>query len=175
MNLNKTTDNIVIISPGRINLIGEHLDYNGGYVFPATINHNISLKFSRTQNNQCLIISEGFGSFKIDINDTVNISSNHWENYILGVIDGINKIRPNKLEGFNCNITGDLPAGAGIASSAALECGIAKGLNHLFNLKINEQDLINLCVKAEHNFVKIIVELWTNIPYLKEKLKSLFS
>jgi len=173
MNLNKTTDNIVIISPGRINLIGEHLDYNGGYVFPATINHNISLKFSRTQNNQCLIISEGFGSFKIDINDTVNISSNHWENYILGVIDGINKIRPNKLEGFNCNITGDLPAGAGIASSAALECGIAKGLNHLFNLKINEQDLINLCVKAEHNFVKNNCGIMDQYSIFKGKAQKL--
>ena len=173
MNSNYMTDSIIIKSPGRINLIGEHLDYNGGYVFPGAINHNIILKFTKTQNNQCTIISEGFGSFSFNIQKPIKISSNHWENYILGVIHGIHKIRPDKLKGFNCEITSSLPEGAGIASSAALECGVAEGLNQLFNLNFSDHDLIDISVKAEHNFVKNNCGIMDQFSIIKGKAQKL--
>ena len=173
MNSNYMTDSIIIKSPGRINLIGEHLDYNGGYVFPGAINHNIILKFTKSQNNQCTIISEGFGSFSFNIQKPIKISSNQWENYILGVIHEINKIRPNKLKGFNCKITSTLPEGAGIASSAALECGVAEGLNQLFNLNLSDHDLVDISVKAEHNFVKNNCGIMDQFSIIKGKAEKL--
>ena len=148
MKSNKDIEQIIIKSPGRINLIGEHIDYNGGNVLPGSIKHKLTLKFYKTNNNQCTISSEGYGSFKFDIKQPLKISSNQWENYILGVVDGLNKKALNKLNGFDCVISGDLPIGAGIASSAALECGVAKGLNELFDLNINDEDLIDISCKA---------------------------
>ena len=111
---------IVVTSPGRINLIGEHIDYNGGSVLPGAIEHKLTFKFRESKNSLCSISSDGYGSFGFDIKKPLKISSKQWENYILGVVDGIDKILPNRLKGFNCSIIGDLPIGAGIASSAAL-------------------------------------------------------
>lgn len=164
---------IIVSSPGRINLIGEHIDYNGGSVLPGAIEHKLTLKFCKTNSSLCSISSEGYGSFEFDIKKPIKISSKQWENYVLGVVDGIDKIHPNRLKGFNCDIIGDLPIGAGIASSAALECGIAKGLNCLFDLKLSDAELIDVSCKAEHNFVKNkcgIMDQFTVIKGEKNKL-----
>ena len=75
------------------------------------------------------------------------------QNYILGVINGILKLRPKQLSAFDCDIEGNLPIGSGISSSAALECGITFGLNALFNLNLSELDQIKIAQKAEHDFV----------------------
>lgn len=164
---------IIVSSPGRINLIGEHIDYNGGSVMPGAINNKLTLKFCKTKSSLCSVGSEGYGSFEFDIKKPLKISSKQWENYILGVVDGIDKIHPNRLKGFNCDIIGDLPIGAGIASSAALECGIAKGLNCLFDLKLSDAELIDISCKAEHNFVKNkcgIMDQFTVIKAEKNKV-----
>ena len=144
---------ILVKSPGRINLIGEHIDYNGGHVLPAAIDLKVTLQIHKTENNLCIISSEDGGSFSFDIKQHLEISSTQWENYILGVVDGLKKKRHNQLGGFECNITTELPIGAGISSSAALECGIAKGLNHLFDLNLSDIELIEISRMAEHNFV----------------------
>ena len=144
---------ILVKSPGRINLIGEHIDYNGGHVLPAAIDLKVTLQIHKTENNLCIISSENGGSFSFDIKQHLEISSTQWENYVLGVVDGLKKKRHNQLGGFECNITTELPIGAGISSSAALECGIAKGLNHLFDLNLSDIELIEISRMAEHNFV----------------------
>jgi len=144
---------ILVKSPGRINLIGEHIDYNGGHVLPAAIDLKVTLQIHKTENNLCIISSEDGGSFSFDIKQHLEISSTQWENYVLGVVDGLKKKRHNQLGGFECNITTELPIGAGISSSAALECGIAKGLNHLFDLNLSDIELIEISRMAEHNFV----------------------
>ena len=145
--------NITVKSPGRINLIGEHIDYNGGHVLPAAIDLKITMRFRKKDNSICRVKSEDEGTFTFDIQQPIQISDTHWENYVLGVVDGIVKSQPGKLGGFDCVISSELPIGAGISSSAALECGICKGLNDLFELGFSKFEMIEISRMAEHNFV----------------------
>ncbi|MFA5298496.1 MAG: galactokinase [Lutibacter sp.] len=148
-----SNNTITIESPGRINIIGEHTDYNNGFVLPTAIDKKIRFKFKINNSlASCNIYSKNLRiGFTVDLN-SVKRSENHWENYILGVIYEIQKIN-NKLEGFDCVLESDIPIGSGISSSAALECGFAFGLNELFNLKISKKTIIELSQRAEHNFV----------------------
>jgi galactokinase len=145
---------LIVKSPGRINLIGEHIDYNGGHVLPAAINLNLTIRFKKKEGNVCHVNSKVKNGFKFNIHETLKPkSNNHWGNYVLGVIDGILKLRPQQLSAFDCKIESDLPIGSGISSSAALECGITFGLNTLFNLNLSELEQIKIAQKAEHDFV----------------------
>ncbi|WP_204344088.1 galactokinase [Psychroserpens algicola] len=144
---------VVIESPGRINLIGEHIDYNGGYVLPAAIDKKITLHFRKNNSNSCEIYSSNFkNSFTISLNK-LEKSEVEWHNFILGVLFHIDVIKPNSVKGFDCIIESDLPLGSGISSSAALECGIAKGINELFDIGLSDLEIIKLSRDAEHTFV----------------------
>ena len=127
---------IIIESPGRINLIGEHTDYNGGLVLPAAINRKIFLFFKKKDYSICKIKTLHYNkSFAVNLKKKITKSKSEWENYIIGVIYNIKKIKKRKIKGFECIIDSDLPVGAGISSSSALVCGITKGINDLFDLK----------------------------------------
>jgi len=100
----------------------------------------------------CTIYSATYNSrFEFDLNNFTK-SENSWENYILGVVNEILKLKKN-LKGFSCTISSDLPIGAGISSSAALECGLASGLNELFDLGLSKLEIVTLAQAAENNFV----------------------
>jgi galactokinase len=144
---------LTITSPGRINLIGEHTDYNDGFVLPTAINKNVYFYFRKNnKTKKGTIYSKSYDTpLEFDL-ENIKKSDIEWENYVLGVIHEILKLT-NKLEGFDCMIDSDLPIGAGISSSAALECGIAYGLNTLFELGLTKETLILLSQDAEHNFV----------------------
>nr|WP_308420140.1 galactokinase [Christiangramia forsetii] len=144
---------VVVESPGRINLIGEHTDYNEGFVLPTAIDKKIILKFQKNHTeNFCRIYSETFNTgFEFQLDKAFEKGSD-WENYILGVVKEL-QYHSSKLEGFDCLIESRLPVGAGISSSAALECGIASGLNELFDLGLDKLDIVKLSQKAENEFV----------------------
>ena len=145
---------LTVKSPGRINLIGEHIDYNGGHVLPAAINLNITIRFKKREGSVCHVSSKAKDDFKFNIYEPLKPKpNNHWANYVLGVINGTLKLRPQQLSAFDCEIESDLPMGSGISSSAALECGITFGLNSLFNLNLSKLEQIRIAQKAEHDFV----------------------
>ena len=144
---------IQVASPGRINLIGEHTDYNNGLVMPTAIDKKIFFDFRKNKSDDnCQIYSLTFDSyFEINLHN-FSKAEDSWRNYLLGVIDEIQKMG-KKLSGFDCAIKSELPIGAGISSSAALECGFASGLNQLFDLNLSKQDIVELSQRAENNFV----------------------
>ena len=147
------TPELVIESPGRINLIGEHTDYNLGYVLPTAIEKKITFKFKKNHTDkECRLFSLGFDTgFTLQL-DKISRSAVEWENYVLGVLNEI-LLRTDRLRGFDCTIESKLPMGSGLSSSAALECGLAFGLNELFQLGLSKMDIVQLSQKAEHTFV----------------------
>lgn len=151
--MNDSSDfDVIIESPGRINLIGEHIDYNGGYVLPAAIDKKITLKFRKKDSNLGRITSKNLSSsFSIDLNN-IKPSSIQWHNYLLGVVYYINKLKPKSIRGFDCEIESNLPLGSGMSSSAAIECGFAKGLDELFEIGLSDLEIITLSRDAEHTF-----------------------
>ncbi|MDN3593565.1 galactokinase [Zunongwangia endophytica] len=144
---------IKVASPGRINLIGEHTDYNNGFVMPTAIDKKIYLEFKENDTEStCRVYSATYNAYlEYDANN-LSISENSWENYVLGVTNEL-KALGKSIKGFDCVIESDLSTGAGISSSAALECGFASGLNALFNLGLSKTEITKLSQKAEHNFV----------------------
>lgn len=145
-----STPDKIVLSPGRINIIGEHIDYNDGYVLPAAIDKIICFAFEKNNSNQSRIIAIDLNDeFEIDLEDPIEVTDNVWTNYIRGVVNQL-KIKGFELEGFNCVFSSNIPVGSGLSSSAALECGFLFGLNELFNLKIKPIDIALIGQSAEH-------------------------
>ncbi|MFC5682333.1 galactokinase [Flavobacterium sp. MAHUQ-51] len=140
----------IVLSPGRINIIGEHIDYNDGYVLPAAIDKVICFAFAKNNTNTTKVIALDLNdSFEIDVTAEVNLDDNAWTNYIRGVINQL-KVNGFQFEGVNCVFSSNIPVGSGLSSSAALECGFLFGMNDLFNLNIKPIDIALLGQKAEH-------------------------
>lgn len=146
---------LLVRSPGRVNVIGEHTDYNNGFVLPAAIDKAIYIGLSRRNDDQILLYSEEFQQAHHSTVSQVSITDKHWPNYILGVVDQLNK-RGYKISGFNLNIDGDVPVGAGLSSSAAVECATAFALNECFGLGINRMELVKIAQLAEHTFAGVL-------------------
>jgi len=148
------TEPVVIRSPGRVNLIGEHTDYNNGFVMPAAINKAIYMAVSRRDDDLIHIVSLDLGLSYLGDMGKVVPSSQHWPDYILGVVAQVQSLG-HKVGGFNCVFGGDIPQGAGMSSSAALECATAFSLNELFGLKMDPLTMVRLSQKAENEFVGV--------------------
>ena len=149
------TKPLVVFSPGRINLIGEHTDYNDGFAFPAAINKGIALSISKSYTK----ISTACALNK---NETYNFNTENikplkdggWRNYMLGVVAQL-QLLGKQVGNFNAVFAGNIPEGAGMSSSAALENGFVYGLNKLFHLGLSKHDMILVSQKAEHNFAGV--------------------
>ena len=149
------TKPLIVFSPGRINLIGEHTDYNDGFSFPAAINKGITLAISKSALN----VSRAYAINKEELYEftTENIKpllDGGWKNYILGVVAELQNLG-KKLGNFNSVFAGNIPGGAGMSSSAALENSFVYGLNDLFELGLTKNEMILVSQKAEHNFARV--------------------
>ena len=142
-------------SPGRVNIIGEHTDYNQGFVLPAAINKASYVALSQRSDDKIVLYSSLFDK-QIECNlDSIAPMKDGWPNYILGVVSELRKLNKD-ISGFNLVLDGDVPIGAGLSSSASVECAVAFGLNKLFDLKLSPMELAFIAQKAEHHFAGVM-------------------
>lgn len=148
--------NIIVRSPGRVNIIGEHADYNNGFVLPAAIDKAAYLAVSLRKDNEihltALDLNETFSTTTDELKPIGHIS---WPNYILGAAAQFLK-RSIQLPGFNAVLTSDVPIGAGLSSSAAVECATVFALNHLLQTNINRVEMVSMAQKAEHEYAGVM-------------------
>lgn len=142
-------------SPGRVNLIGDHTDYNGGLVFPCAVSSGIALAIAPRSDGKLRLRSANF-DFTLELDNLNNLQAQdkQWVNYPLGVLkEFLNS--GAKLSGYDCFYSGDVPDGAGVSSSAAIEVVTAFAINELAGLKIKIIELAKLCQRAENEFVGV--------------------
>ncbi|MCE5178620.1 MAG: galactokinase [Porphyromonadaceae bacterium] len=144
----------VYSSPGRVNLIGEHTDYNGSFVFPGAIDKGMTaaIRFNGTDKVRAYAIDLNENS-EFGLNEE-DLPSEGWAKYIFGVCREIIK-RGGTVKGFDTVFTGDVPLGAGMSSSAALESTFAFALNDMLNLGIDKFELARIGQSTEHNYVGV--------------------
>jgi galactokinase len=143
---------LVAAAPGRVNLIGEHIDYSDGFVLPFAIKDR-TLVAARKRNDSTVRIASAQRRNKIvtvDISKVKPGLKGEWERYALGVLWAL-----GVKEGVDLLIDGHVPLGAGLSSSAALECSVATAMNHLFDLGFNLEELARLTQKAENKYVGV--------------------
>lgn len=138
-------------APGRINIMGEHTDYNLGYVLPAAIDHHMYIGFAKNDTGT-------FNAYSIDYDQTESVALSEvapsdvsWLSLIAGVVDQLK----DKIQGFDLAFYGDIPEGAGLSSSAALCCGTGFGIDQLFDLQLEKWDIAKIAQNSEHNFAGV--------------------
>jgi galactokinase len=148
-------DPIMIFSPGRINIIGEHTDYNDGFVFPAAVDKGIFAAIQKSKSDTSMVYANDKNEIiQFSLNNLKPMAQGSWQNYILGVVSEIQN-RSEKIGNFNLVFGGDIPGGAGMSSSAALENSVVFGLNEIFGLGLSKHDMILISQKAEHDYVGV--------------------
>ena len=148
-------DKIRSRAPGRINIIGEHTDYNNGFVFPAAIEQFTESEMQLNgSDNLCRIESTTLSASLVCDLDNLNVTESTWENYLIGVL-GVLTQRGHKLRGFDCKISSTIPIGGGVSSSAALTCSFIYALNALFKLGLDKIEMAKICQEADHKYVGI--------------------
>jgi galactokinase len=150
-----TADNPIIVrSPGRVNIIGEHTDYNDGFVLPAAIDKAAWVAVTKRIDNTVSLYATDFNEGHETTLDAINKTDKHWPDYILGIIDQLQKTDA-VLTGFNLLVAADIPIGAGLSSSAALECATVFALNELFDLHLTKAEMAHIAQHAEHEFAGV--------------------
>src|ERR1700677_2597757 len=145
---------LIVRSPGRVTLIGEHTDYNQGFVLPAAIDKAIYLAIGAREDREIHLFSIDLDQHFICTLDLPEPSAEHWPNFLLGVVQQLQQAG-HSPRGFNCVFTGDIPLGSGMSSSAALECATAFALNDLFSLGLDKLTMVRLSQRAENVFVGV--------------------
>ncbi|MGQ9801910.1 MAG: galactokinase [Candidatus Saccharicenans sp.] len=156
---------LLLASPGRINLIGEHTDYNEGFVLPGATDRCLIFAVAPRTDRHCRFYSLDFDQdFTTDL-DHLHRSEWRWPDYLQGVLDQFLKAG-HKIWGLDLAFGGNVPIGGGMSSSAAVEAGLAFALNHLFDLKLDLLTLALLAQKAENEFVGLrcgIMDMYANL------------
>ena len=148
----------LFFSPGRVNLIGEHIDYNGGAVFPAAITFGTYGAITPREDRKVCLYSGNFkecGVIEFDLDDLSRSQDEHWTIYVKAVISQFIKAGYEIKKGFNGYIEGNIPNGAGLSSSASLELLIAQILQELNDLELNMIEKVKLSQKAENEYVGV--------------------
>ncbi|MEG2755633.1 MAG: galactokinase, partial [Mucinivorans sp.] len=165
----------VYASPGRINIIGEHTDYNGGFVLPGAVDKGMVAEIKFNDGPKCRIYSvdlDEYSEFGIQEQDA---PSEHWAKYIFGVVREMIK-RGATLNCFDSAFAGDVPLGAGMSSSAALESTYAFALNDMLSLGFEKMELAKIGQATEHNYVGVncgIMDQFASIHGRKGQLMRL--
>lgn len=148
-------DSFVVVSPGRVNLIGEHTDYNDGFVLPLAIDRGLRIAGRRIGGTTARLASDRGGPpLQIDLSGQLSPGRSDWGRYAEGVIAGLQRLGW-EIPGFEATITADLPSGGGLSSSAALEVGIATALETLCGRALAPAEKALLCQRAEHEFAGV--------------------
>lgn len=146
---------LLVRSPGRINLIGEHTDYNDGFVMPAAINFDTIFAIGLSNDGRTEIYSQMYDeSYEVDLNDVNPVKKPAWANFLLGVIKQF-ILKGLEVQPFKCVFGGDVPLGAGLSSSASVECGFAYAVNELMRHNLSRQEMALMAQWSEHNFVGV--------------------
>lgn len=147
---------VIVRSPGRVNIIGEHTDYNDGFVLPAAIDKSAYIAAGFRDDQEIHLFAKDFNEvFSIHVKDLAPLRNSAWPNYILGSAAQFVK-KGIELKGFNAVVTSDIPIGAGLSSSAAVECAATFALNNLFNTGFDRPEMIKMSQKAEHEYAGVL-------------------
>ena len=149
-------EKLYFFAPGRVNLIGEHTDYNGGHVFPCALSFGTHCVFCKRDDKKIRLYSLNFpekGIIDADLSTISYDKKQDWANYPLGVIKTLQNHGYNINQGFELMFWGDIPNGAGLSSSASIELATAVAMNKVFNLYIPQVELVKFCQEAENKFV----------------------
>ena len=156
----------VVRAPGRINLIGEHTDYNNGFVLPAAIDKAIYFAIAPRTDQLCKVYAADLNdAFEFHL-DTLIKSPKSWANYLIGITSELIKDGFDIPTGFEVAFGGDVPNGAGLSSSAAVESGMGWALSELFGLQVPRLQLALAAQRAEHNFAGLqcgIMDMFASI------------
>ncbi|AWA29481.1 galactokinase [Flavobacterium magnum] len=145
----------LFLSPGRINIIGEHVDYNNGFVLPAAINKYVCFAVSESDSEQCTLIALDLNEkYSFSLPDPIVPVAAMWPNYILGVLQQLISMGL-PVKGFQLAFSSTIPMGAGLSSSAAVECGFGFAMNTIFSLGLSKEQLALIGQKAEHTFAGV--------------------
>ena len=146
----------IFLAPGRINIIGEHVDYSDGFVLPAAIDKYICFAVKKNDDSEkCTFFAKDFNeSFSFNINQIQTPVEQMWANYLLGVFNAVQELG-KEIGGLEIAFSSTIPMGSGLSSSAALECGFAYILNEVFNLNLTKKELALIGQKSEHTFAGV--------------------
>lgn len=146
---------LVVRAPGRINLIGEHTDYNDGFVMPAAIDREIFFGVGASGDGRCVIYSIDYDErFEFDLQEISPVDTPRWANYLLGILHQF-QLHGLSVAPLNCVFGGNVPLGAGMSSSAALECGFALAVSELNALDVPRLKIITMAQWAEHHYAGV--------------------
>lgn len=146
---------LLVRAPGRVNLIGEHTDYNGGFVLPAAVDKEIHFAVGLNSTNTVRLVAHDLDeTYDFSLADEVKPGQTQWANYLKGVVAQLQR-KGLAVPGFDCVFGGNVPMGAGMSSSAAIECGLAFALNKLLGGKFDRLELAHMAQAAEHEFAGV--------------------